>query len=196
VSRMRRAAPFLAALAVVAIVVIGLVQASDKPAAPKLKAFDLEAGLAQLKGAPAPLAALNAQHGALLNGGVSAFKARIKALRGHPIVINKWGSWCNPCRREFPVFQRAAVEHGKSVAFLGIDGTDPKGDAQRFLKRFPITYPSYRDDNQALAAAVNAVGPFPITVFIDRTGKVVFPHAGPYESVAALSRDIKRYLHA
>ena len=61
-----------------------------------------------------------------------------KELRGHPVVVNKWGSWCGPCRAEFPYFQRQAIEHGKKVAFLGVDGKDNDANAEEFLKEFPV----------------------------------------------------------
>ena len=104
------------------------------------------------RGSPAPLAAIHAQSDRLLGGGVSAFRARLKALRGHPVIVNLWGSWCEPCQSEFPVFQRAAVRDGRQVAFLGVDSKDTDSAAAAFLKRFPVTYPSYTDPDRAIQA--------------------------------------------
>jgi thiol-disulfide isomerase/thioredoxin len=194
---MRRAVYVLLTIAVAAIVVVGLMQASDStPERQRAGVFDIDAALASLSGAPAPLAALHAQAGQLLPESVPAFRARLKALRGHPIVINKWGSWCGPCRTEFPVFQRVSTKLGKQVAFLGIDGADPLDGARNFLKDFPIPYPSYRDPSGSKLAAVveaDAVG-FPMTVFVDRAGKVVTTKAGEYVNDDQLRADIRRYL--
>lgn len=146
------------------------------------------------RGSPAPLAALHDQAGRLLSGGTRAFKARLTALRGHPVVINEWASWCEPCQSEFPVFQRVAVSYGRRVAFLGLDSRDVRGAATKFLRGFPVTYPSYVDPHQRIAGALGAVGGIPQTIYIDRAGKQQFDHAGPYETAAALERDIRFYL--
>src|SRR2546421_4738261 len=114
---------------------------------------------------PAPLAALHRQASRLLGRGASAFRSRLAALRGYPIVVNKWASWCPPCRGEFPFFQRLSVEHGRRVAFIGVDGNDNDGDASDFLHKFPLTYPSYRDPDLKVSAVFNGVPAFPTTAF-------------------------------
>lgn len=194
---MRRLLPFAVAAAVVGVVVIGLTQASSDKPEPVKSGYDQQAALAGLEGSPAPLAALHRQAGDLLGGGSDAFRARLKALRGHPVVVNKWGSWCGPCRAEFPIFQRVAASKGKTVAFLGINGGDNPENARSFLSDFPVTYPSYVDPSgRKLAQVVDAPGPFPITIFIGRDGKIVIPLAKPYASEGELEADIARYLRA
>lgn len=152
------------------------------------------ATVAALKGSPAPLAALHAQADQLLSGGVSGFKRRLSVLRGYPVVVNKWGSWCGPCQSEFPVFQRVAISYGRRVAFVGIDGKDGRGSARDFLRRFPLSYPSFFDPGSDIADFIQAATYFPQTVFFDRRGHKVFDHLGPYESAAALEQDIRRYV--
>ncbi len=193
---MRRAAPFLLILAVVAVVVVGLTQAGGKAKTQTGPRFDPKAALASLEGAPAPLAALHDHANQLLGGELPAFRAQVRALRGHPIVVNKWGSWCGPCRAEFPIFQRAGARHGKAVGFLGIDGGDNPGDARAFLADFPVTYPSYVDPSEKIARAYEASNNYPITLFVDARGKVAMRHQGPYTSDEELDQDIKRYLGA
>jgi cytochrome c biogenesis protein CcmG, thiol:disulfide interchange protein DsbE len=146
-----------------------------------------------LKGSPPPLAALHTQADRLLGGGTTAFEARLVTLRGYPIVVNKWASWCGPCQSEFPAFQRAVLTFGRSIAFIGLDGKDHDGQAAAFLRRFPVTYPSYVDPNEDIARKLYAAIYFPQTIYFDRRGSQVYTHVGPYESTSALERDIRRY---
>ena len=79
---------------------------------------------ASLKGAPPKLAALHDQQDELLPGGPEAFEGRLGELRGYPVVVNKWASWCGPCREEMPWFQRLSARLGKRIAFLGVNSND------------------------------------------------------------------------
>jgi thiol-disulfide isomerase/thioredoxin len=144
-------------------------------------------------GSPPALAKLHAQANELIGGSKSDFEARMAALRGHPVVVNKWASWCAPCRGEFPVFQQVAVKLGKQVAFLGLDGNDYDGSARKFLRKFPVTYPSYRDPKEKIGPTIQAGVAYPTTIFFDRRGKLVYAHPGPYDKVADLVADVNRY---
>ncbi len=148
-----------------------------------------------LEGSPPPLAGLHAQADRLLGGGPSAFRARLASLRGYPVVVNKWASWCPPCRTEFPIFQRVAVAYGRRVAFLGVNGhQDAAAAAAAFLRSFPVTYPSYKDPNEDIARTIEAATYDPMTIFFDRRGNIQYAKAGEYTSAPALERDIRRYV--
>jgi cytochrome c biogenesis protein CcmG, thiol:disulfide interchange protein DsbE len=161
---------------------------------PKNSAPSASTVTSAFKGSPAALASLHAQSNQLLAGGTGAFDARLASLRGHyPIVVNKWASWCGPCKVEFPSFQKAAVTFGRQVAFIGLNGKDKDPAAAAFLKQFPVTYPSYTDPNESIARTIQAATFYPMTVFYNRHGTPEFTHAGPYLSAAALEKDIRRY---
>jgi cytochrome c biogenesis protein CcmG/thiol:disulfide interchange protein DsbE len=182
------------AVALLAVLVVGLVQlagSSSSPAAPsKLSLTQMRARLA---GSPAPLAALHAQAAELLPGGLGAVRARLAALRGYPLVVNKWASWCVPCRSEFGAFQRVSVAQGRRVAFIGLDSGDSSlDDARAFLRSFPVSYPSYYDKSGQAGAAITDSAFTPVTVFYDSRG-MEYIRQGPYLSSAKLEQDVRRY---
>ncbi len=191
---MRRLLIVAGVVALTGVLVVGLLQAAGKKTDETTAPFDLQSAKARLAGSPAPLAALHAQSGELLAGGVPAFRSRLRALRGHPVVINKWASWCNPCRAEFPAMQRAATDRGRTVAFVGLNSGDSRQPAKRFLASFPTPFPSYLDPDEDIARAIEAPANYPVTVFLDAKGKPAFIHQGAYRSSAAIETDIDRYL--
>jgi thiol-disulfide isomerase/thioredoxin len=192
---MKRALLVLGAVALAAVLVIGLTQAGGSDdGAPQGGTFDLEQAMQQLAGAPAPLAALHEQSDELLQGGPDAFEARLGELRGHPVVINKWASWCGPCRAELPILQQVATERGNKIANDGDNARDKRPAAERFIARYPAPYPSYEDPDEAIARSLKAPSNFPVTLFVDENGKTVFTHQGGYRDKADLEADIDKYL--
>jgi cytochrome c biogenesis protein CcmG/thiol:disulfide interchange protein DsbE len=195
----KRALPWIVGVVILTgVLVVGLSQAGDKGADPDAtdQPFDLQAAKRELAGAPAPLAGLHEQAGELLGGGVPAFEKRLAALKGHPVVINKWASWCNPCRAEFPAFQQLATERGKEVAFLGLNSGDSAAPARKFLTEYPVPFPSYEDPDEEIAREIKAPANYPITLFLDERGKTAFIHQGGYTSKQQLAADVDRYLGA
>ncbi len=146
----------------------------------------------KLAGAPAGLAGLYRQPSKLLGGGKDGFEKRIEKLRGHPVVVTAWASWCGPCRFEFPFFQRQAVKRGKQVAFLGVNSQDNQEDANKFLDDYPLPFPSYEDPDGEVAHLFKVVG-LPATAYYDRRGELAYLHQGAYASEAKLGEDIERY---
>jgi thiol-disulfide isomerase/thioredoxin len=187
---MRRSLPFILGAAVVLALVVGLLQASGGSDREEGPPFVLADALTQLEGAPAPLAGLHAQPSELLDGD---FEERLAELKGHPVVVNKWGSWCGPCRAEFPIFQRVSTRLGKEVAFLGLNVVDNRGNAASFLRERPVPYPSYRDERASIAAANGMGGGAPITAFYDASGKRTYVKQGEYKRDADLLDDIEQY---
>jgi len=183
----------VAGAAVLALLVTGLLQLGSSSQATSSSQLTLAQMQQRLAGSPAPLAALHAQANQLLGGGLPALRARLAALRGTPVVLNKWASWCEPCRAEFGVFQRVAVSNGRGVAFLGIDSGDTsRTDALTFLRSFPVSYPSYYDSSGQAGQALTDSSFTPVTVFFNRSG-ALYIHQGPYPSVAKLEQDVRRY---
>jgi cytochrome c biogenesis protein CcmG, thiol:disulfide interchange protein DsbE len=106
--------------------------------------------------------------GALTDGRVS-----LSELRGTPLVLNLWASWCTPCREEAPRLQEGWERWGRrGVAYLGLNIQDLRGDARGFAERFGITHPSVRDARRGVADSYGATG-IPETFFVDARGRVV-----------------------
>lgn len=190
----RKVAFIVGGAAVAALLVIGLLQAGGKPqASGSAPAAVTRAEVSKpIAGAPPVLAALRARVNGLEGGGAKAFDAQLRALRGHPVVVNLWASWCGPCRFELPFFQRQALARGARVAFLGVDVGDNRDDARAFASRFPMPYPSFEDPRQKLLGRYGAKG-VPSTAFYDAKGELQFLHQGLFPTERKLSEAIERY---
>jgi cytochrome c biogenesis protein CcmG/thiol:disulfide interchange protein DsbE len=187
---MRRYLLLAATLVVVVALAIGLTQIGGKDRSGESLIDKVEAGQ-RLAGSQPRLAAIHAQSNEILGGGTKAFRKRIDELSGLPIVVNVWGQWCDPCKREMPILNRASAKYGKRVAFLGIDVEDNTEAAKRFLAEIPVSYPSYDDKNRDIAGIFN-LRATPSTIFYDRRGRPTI-HQGEYQSDGDLLRDITRY---
>jgi len=144
-------------------------------------------------GTPQPLVAVRDQANELLDGGVDAFNQRIAELKGHPVVVNDWASWCGPCRFEFPYFQSQAEKRGADVAFLGVGSDDSEDALSTFLTELPLPYPTYLDPDKDIWHEIEVTVGLPATAFYDSSGERVFTHQGTYADEDALAADIDRY---
>lgn len=100
----------------------------------------------------------------------------LAADRGSVVVLNFWGSWCAPCRREAPALAALAV-HFKSapVRFVGDDVHDSQVAALAFERTYSVGYPSLNDPGEQVALAFHGTVPpvaIPTTLLIDRSGHI------------------------
>jgi len=144
------------------------IRAGEKPAAP---AFELPVIWDKRETWPA-------QARAALDDG----KLSLRELRGHPVVINFWASWCKPCEEEAPILAASARAHAGRVVFLGIDIQDFTSDARKFLERFKANYVSVRDSSNRSYGDYGLTG-VPETFYLDARGRAVA------QSLGGLSRE-------
>ncbi len=155
--------------------------------------LSLEQATAPLENAPPQLTSIRDQANQILDGGLDAYRARIEQLRGFPIVVNNWGSWCGPCRLEFPYFQALAVKRGGEVAFLGVDTDDSEDSASSFLDKLPLPFPSYSDPDYDISDDLDVGRRLPATAFYNPAGDLVHTRIGVYTSEDQLAADVDRY---
>ncbi len=153
----------------------------------------LKSGLA---GSPTRLTLVHQQMGKVLAGGDPAFNKVLTGLKGYPVVVNVWASWCGPCRMEFPILGQASLQYGKAVGFIGVSNRDTVEAAQKFLNSHPVGYPSFDDPDGKISTSLGISNGLPATVFFNTRGEKSYVHQGPYESVEALANDIERYGHS
>jgi len=97
---------------------------------------------------------------------------RLSDYRGQPLVVNFWGSWCEPCVDEMPAFQRVHQSLGDQVAFLGVNVNDSVGNALRMVEQTGVNYDLARDVDGALGRALD-ITTFPTTVLVLPDGTIV-----------------------
>ncbi|MGH3026505.1 MAG: TlpA family protein disulfide reductase [Gaiellaceae bacterium] len=119
----------------------------------------------------------------------------LASLRGKPVVLNFWASWCVPCKAEAKALEEAwTLYEPKGVVFIGIDYHDVTSDARTFLSHHGITYPTVQDGSGAIGSRYGVTG-VPETFVVGRTGKIALHIAGPITG-STFSREFARSLAA
>ena len=117
----------------------------------------------------------------------------LAGLRGHPVVLNFWASWCIPCRDEAPLLRAAQRRYApQNVTFIGVVYQDGAASAQAFVDRYGIAYPSLLDPDGRTALDYGVYG-IPETYFIADDGTIRAKQIGPLDA-ASLERQIGEML--
>ncbi len=118
-------------------------------------------------GGPAPTFSARRLEG---NGSID-----LASLRGKPVVLNFFASWCEPCKAESKVLEQAWRQYADRVVFLGVDYHDVTSDGRKFLRAHDITYPTVEDGSGKVGDLYGLTG-VPETYFIDAQGRLVGSH--------------------
>ena len=133
------------------------------------RALAVGAALARGETPPVPALVLRA-----LPGGEApaAREVALRDLRGHPVVLNFWASWCAPCREEAPLLGRLARDYrARGLLVVGVDTQDLETPARAFLARYRLTYLNLRDPDGSAGRLFGTTG-VPETFFIDAAGRI------------------------
>lgn len=107
----------------------------------------------------------------------------LQQLRGRPVVINFWATWCMPCYEEHPTLVANARSLGNDVQFIGVVFNDTEEKIQAFLRERGSAYPTLLDQQGKIAIAYG-VGGVPETFFVNRQGTIVAKYSGPINTDA------------
>jgi len=101
-------------------------------------------------------------------------------LRGRRVLVDRWASWCGPCRKEMPLLTAAHREFGDQIQFVGLNTADVPPAAAGFLEEFDVRYPQLADPNNVLLDRLRIPG-LPVTLILDADGSILEKHIGPFE---------------
>lgn len=99
------------------------------------------------------------------------FEGVLVGLRGKPVIVNIWASWCAPCRTETPLLERTWLAHGDEVVIIGVASKDVAADSVRFMDEFGVTYPNVFDGSGEIRARLGLRG-FPTTYVFGADGRL------------------------
>lgn len=178
---MKKAGLLIGLVLLVGIIAVGLSQAGGggRPVKEK-KAAKVE---------DEKLKEIRAEAGRLMPGGEKELEAKIQSLKGYPVVVNVWASWCGPCKMEAPFLTEAAKRYGGKVAFLGVNLQDGSEPAKKFIDRYKLPFPSIEDPEGQVYDRYKLRGA-PATIFINKEGRREV-HTGAYASYESLSQGIQ-----
>lgn len=136
---------------------------------------------------------LHEERGQLLDGGRAAFRRRLADLRGVPVVVHQWASWCAACRAELALIADAADQAKDRFAVLGLNAQDTRPNAAAATATADLPYPQYFDIEAAIARSFGGGRTWPSTAYFSPDGDLVHLHPGAYRSYEHFQQELLRF---
>jgi len=108
---------------------------------------------------------------------LSGDEVHLRNLRGKPVVLNFWATWCPPCRAEMPMLQEYYTKHAGEYAMVAVNDAEPPEQVKGFIEQQGFTFTVALDPKQAIVGKYRIQG-FPTTFFIDADGVIRYTHVG------------------
>jgi thiol-disulfide isomerase/thioredoxin len=102
---------------------------------------------------------------------------KLADLRGRPVLINFWATWCGPCQQEMPMIEQYYQKYKPDLVVLAVNSDEPKPDVQAFVTNFKLTFPVLLDPNYKVEDLYR-VRAFPTTFFVDKSGTIRYQQIG------------------
>ena len=102
---------------------------------------------------------------------------KLADLRGHPVLINFWATWCGPCQQEMPLIEQYYQKYKPDLVVLAVNSDEPKADVQTFVTNFNLSFPVLLDPDYKVEDLYR-VRAFPTTFFVDKSGTIRYQQIG------------------
>jgi thiol-disulfide isomerase/thioredoxin len=102
---------------------------------------------------------------------------KLADLRGRPVLINFWATWCGPCQQEMPLIEQYYQKYKPDLVVLAVNNDEPKPDVQAYVTNLNLTFPVLLDPGTKVEDLYR-VRAFPTTFFVDKSGTIRYQHIG------------------
>lgn len=117
----------------------------------------------------------------------------LSSLRGHPVWLNFWATWCPFCNQEMPIIKKIQTADHAKIDIYGVDVQEPASKVIPFVKKKGLNYPILLDSQGAVAADYGATG-LPLSIFINSSGKIAAIRVGAFLTKSQAMADVNKAL--